>query len=286
MRQSFVFAVGMVMLGGFAGVSYGSGCSPKSVVDDDAGPVCMESGTGCPCDPMTYKQKSCYEGPTGTLGPGRPCKSGTRKCVDGVVSGCMDQVLPAAAETCNMIDDDCNGKIDDIASNEPIITDFTDAGLDPPIEGGAQCYVNGQQGLCAAGRYGCNMQNMKDCLAIIKLDPDGGMSPYMEICNGLDDDCNGIVDDVNYSGQSCMAMYPDGGSPKGECANSTLSCTNGVEMCPPKAPTMETCNGKDDNCDGKIDNGACAMNGPYCCNYQSSHFCYPNDLGSPYQCFQ
>src|SRR5581483_2567661 len=196
--------------------------------DDGGMQVCMETsagpGQGCPCDPATYKAKSCYEGPTGTLGPGRACKSGTRKCdPSGVLTACEGQVLPGN-ETCNGVDDDCNGKIDDIASNEPIITDLSEAGLDPPIEAGVQCYVNGQQGLCAAGHYGCNMQNMKDCLPLLTLDPDGGMSPYMEVCNGVDDDCNGTVDDVNYQGQTCQATFPDGGSPKGECANSQLAC--------------------------------------------------------------
>jgi hypothetical protein len=54
----------------------------------------------------------CYEGPAGTEGVGI-CKAGARACVDGAFSGaCAGQVLPAF-ETCNGLDDDCDGAVDD-----------------------------------------------------------------------------------------------------------------------------------------------------------------------------
>ena len=233
--RSFV-VVGMGFVGLGAAFSYGaSGCSPRKIAEDDSGvPVCTETSTGtagegCPCDPLKYKAKACYDGPIGSLGAGRACKSGTRKCNEnGTLTACEGQVVPSA-EICNSLDDDCDGILDNISTDDPIITDLTDGGFDPPIEGGAQCYVNGQTGLCAAGRYGCNMQNMKDCIAIVRANPDGGMSPYTEICNGWDDDCDGTKDNVDWLGQMCMVTYEDGGSPKGECSKGLHTCTGGVE---------------------------------------------------------
>lgn len=59
----------------------------------------------------------CAEGTTeACASPGNPllgaCRAGTRTCSGGVWGPC-DEVLPAASESCNGIDDDCNGMIDE-----------------------------------------------------------------------------------------------------------------------------------------------------------------------------
>jgi hypothetical protein len=297
--------VGGAVLAVSSAVVYMPACSNKTIADDDSGTqVCQDAGNGqgqgCACDPnaaMWAKPRSCYEGPPGTLKAGTACKSGTRTCsMDGFQSDCSGQVLPTK-EICDTIDNDCNGVVDDISSDEPIITDFSEAGLDPPIEAGAQCYVNGQTGLCAAGRYGCNKAGMKDCLPLIMADPDSGMSPYMEICNNIDDDCDGVVDNVPENGQMCMAMYADGGAPKGECAKGKTQCTAGVETCVPGTPAAnDICDGKDNNCNGKVDemgcnNGPCPQsctkaNNQWCCVLSMNVYCEPQNLNMPWSCYQ
>jgi len=268
-------------------------CSPTSG-NGDAGPgvTCKDAGAGqgegCPCVEGKEWPKGCYEADPKTL-HGK-CKSGTRTCTNGVQSKCVGQVLPSP-ETCNLEDDDCDGIVDNISSSEPVITDFTEAGLDPAIEAGAQCYAQGKVGVCAAGRYGCNMDGQKDCIPLVQLDPDGGVSPYAEVCNGLDDDCDGTQDNVSWDGEKCQATYPDGGAPKGECVNGQHKCILGAEACVPGTPQNETCNGKDDNCNGQYDENVCACpcanKGEWCCVYSNFVSCAGSSpYGSPYTCYQ
>jgi len=64
---------------------------------------------GCACS--NGDTVPCYGGPPNTEGVG-PCKGGTQTCVNGLWGACQGAVLPIP-ETCNGIDDDCNGSIDD-----------------------------------------------------------------------------------------------------------------------------------------------------------------------------
>ncbi|QRN96108.1 hypothetical protein JRI60_44970 [Archangium violaceum] len=73
-----------------------------------------------------------------------------------------------------------------------------------------------------------------------------------EVCNGVDDDCNGTKDDL--SGQPCYTG-PEGTLGKGECKAGKPACgANGQVVCTGEVkPTAESCNGKDDDCDGVPD---------------------------------
>ena len=76
-------------------------------------------------------------------------------------------------------------------------------------------------------------------------------------CNGLDDNCSGAADEGYVSHATSCGT--------GACARTgTASCDNGVEIdtCAPGAPSAETCNGIDDNCDGAIDNAAAPTGTP------------------------
>ena len=72
-----------------------------------------------------------------------------------------------------------------------------------------------------------------------------------EICDGIDNNCNGQVDEGN----------PGGGRPckmgkLGVCAAGTTQCTNGKIQCVQnKQPSAEICDGKDNDCDGQVDEG-------------------------------
>jgi hypothetical protein len=70
-------------------------------------------------------------------------------------------------------------------------------------------------------------------------------------CDGVDQNCNGAYDEGYVTHQSFCGV--------GACARTGVAqCSNGVvlDSCVPGAPTTETCNAIDDNCDGTIDNVA------------------------------
>jgi len=70
-----------------------------------------------------------------------------------------------------------------------------------------------------------------------------------ESCNGLDDNCDGRVDETfSEQGQSCATGL------LGACAAGARACQAGKIVCVQSAqPTVELCNGVDDDCNGKVD---------------------------------
>ncbi|MBI3756537.1 MAG: hypothetical protein HY267_01020 [Deltaproteobacteria bacterium] len=75
----------------------------------------------------------------------------------------------------------------------------------------------------------------------------------VELCNGIDDNCDGTVDEGFDVGAACAVGV-------GACARSGVKvCTTdgGGTICSatPGSPTAEVCNNIDDNCNGQIDEG-------------------------------
>ena len=131
-----------------------------TAADDDCDGMIDED---CLCTPTDTQ--ACYGGPAGTAGEGQ-CVMGMQTCdATGQFGACEGEVRPLS-ETCNGLDDDCDGAVDDV------------------VGAGDPCTVEGQEGACRNGTRGC----MDDALACI------APTPMMEVCDGLDNDCDGAVD--------------------------------------------------------------------------------------------
>ncbi|MFT3767574.1 MAG: DNRLRE domain-containing protein [Minicystis sp.] len=106
---------------------------------------------------------------------------------------------------------------------------------------------------CTTGYTDCDGNQQNGCET-----PSGSASacnqcwiPSAEVCNGKDDDCDGQVDEGNPGGGlACNTGLA------GVCAAGVTSCANGGIVCDQtQQPSAEVCNGKDDNCNGTVDEG-------------------------------
>ncbi|PRP99025.1 MopE-related protein [Enhygromyxa salina] len=112
------------------------------------------------------------------------------------------------------------------------------------------------RGICQEGERTCDAKGFWQAC-------DGAVLPGAELCNNIDDDCNGRVDDgFERDGTKCFAG-------EGECrvAGSYACSPDGSQsVCSAqaKAPSTEVCDGKDNDCDGAIDDGDVDGTGAEC----------------------
>jgi len=207
----------------------------------DAGPLCVdEDGDGFLVGPASCGEMIDCDDTDDTVNPGAvescnlvddDCNGSVDDAIaeqvcgvgacEATVPGCMRGMVPTcepggpSREVCNAIDDDCDGTTDD--------------GFDAPIVCGV--------GACQRMVPSCGGGSMMPCTP--------GM-PGTETCNGMDDDCDGVVDDG----------LPSATCGVGGCMRTVPTCVGGMpQACTPLPPGMETCNGADDDCDGTADDG-------------------------------
>jgi len=162
-------------------------------------------------------------------------------------------VNPSATETCNSVDDDCNGTVDDGA------TDATDYYRDADGDGYGEATTSVESCSAPSGyvlddtdcddtRSGVNPGAYEYCSTTYDDDCDGSIneSSAVDATTWYDDaDADGYGD-ASVSADACSA--PTGYvSASGDCDDDDASVGPG---------SSETCNGIDDDCDGSIDEEA------------------------------
>jgi hypothetical protein len=182
-------------------------------------------GCGMPCKDGTCAGGVCV--PTCT-GAGQPCNTGLPgACSQGVTQCvgsnlvCQQSTMPSA-EVCDGIDNDCNGQVDD--------------GI------GGQACNTGLPGICGFGATVCSGGTLSCAQTNL---------PQPEVCDGLDNNCNGVADEGNPGGGLlCSTGLP------GVCAAGVTICSLGAIKCvQSNLPSAEICDGKDNNCNGQVDEG-------------------------------
>jgi putative metal-binding protein len=221
---------------------------------------------GCDNDCDGFTDDGITPIPCGLLSPANcvgqlTCKPSVAVPPGGCVAGggynaCSNSPQP---ETCNTVDDNCNGQIDENIAPTVCVPAGTPAGL---VYGGTSQCKQGQQ---ACGSNACI----------------GFVGPTPEICDGIDNNCDGIVDNaVPNLGQPCgINQLP--------CKTGSTACVNGAIVCQGAiGPQPEICDGKDNDCDTLIDeaplsdapaaNATGCWNLPgNCCSFSTLHWCPP-----------
>ncbi|MBL9036993.1 MAG: hypothetical protein JNG84_00635, partial [Archangium sp.] len=224
--------------------------------DDDCNGIFDVQADGGPI------RRICFDGPTGTYAgtcrdggiclPFGICVAGSQICDGaGAFLACTGQTLPSVTPpsgpelACNGLDEDCDGTADD--------------GLGVNLDG---------DGVLACGSCGALAPGLCDC----NDSPDGGnrVRPGLqESCDGLDNNCNNVVDEgAGPNGKISRNCYsgPSGTQGVGTCVAGTQECSGaGIdvygacvgEKVPTNMPSLpETlCNTFDDDCDGRADDG-------------------------------
>ena len=106
------------------------------------------------------------------------------------------------------------------------------------IETGAAttCFATNEYGVCEGERL-CGPEGLTDC---------DSPAPEKEACDGLDNNCDGLVDEGT-GGEECVQENEFGSCP------GVFACLDGELSCQGESPFPEYCNGKDDDCDGETD---------------------------------
>jgi hypothetical protein len=170
------------------------------------------------------------------------CPAVELRCVSGDFQCCLSSVTGSCvtaytqpnevAESCNDIDDDCDGDTDEGL--------FQECGTGPTL---GIC-AHGQQ-TCQGGQWGADVGGTFDTDAC-----PGEIGVRGELCNGQDDNCDGIVDDSDG-----LAANPDShiGDECGTCHGEYVCSDAGVLDCNSAEAAPEECDGVDQNCNDIID---------------------------------
>ncbi len=116
-------------------------------------------------------------------------------------------------------------------------------GLHKDLGASTSCKVTNTHGTCYGTRV-CAEDGLTACDA---------KTPAQEVCDGLDNDCDGVTDEV--TAKDCLVE-----NAFGKCKGQ-LVCTGGAFVCEGPEAAAEACDGLDNDCDGQTDEGFSDLDG-------------------------
>ena len=240
--------------------------------DEDAGPVETDAGM-CATEVCNGRDDDCDSMIDDGFAIGTPCSVGVGDCATDGTNVCSPDgtgvecdALPGTpgTETCDGLDNDCDGSADEMLG-------MTSCGMGSCMRTVAAC-VDGRPVTCTPGDpcgevcngadddcdgmtdemlgtmtcgMGACMRTVESCVGGMPQTCTPGTGSA-EVCNGTDDDCNGTVDDrapITCGVGACMRTVP------GCTGGMTSTCTPGTGAATDACPA----NGVDDDCNGTAD---------------------------------
>ena len=246
------------------GFGLGDGCQGADCDEDDPR---INSDAADPCDGADNDCDGIADEDFVAVGCGQGACSAETRCIDGVISDCIPLEPAPNDESCNGVDNDCDGRIDEnyqpivcgvgacqansscqdgqetpCIEGQPIELDDNCDGIDQDCDNATDEAFNPTPcGVGACSRTSACAQGVEvQCV-------EGAPEPLDVTCDNEDDDCDGRADE-GFIADTCGI---------GVCVRQGL-CQDGAQIaCIPGEPENEDsdCDGLDGDCDGQIDEG-------------------------------